>query len=362
MGERRTMFGYDYGTRPITLVVGDTEFPNFLTSEQFVALIYDQVPDFGLLVNPPRLTMVFKDIKVGRKCFVLFKKWAGDTEDGDAIRISFIDLRDGSYGMCISQDVERLIKRMVPEIFRDEVELRIMNVGHIRTFPRQSEGYNWFKAAVDDSPFVLAFQQVNGAPLRELAMRKREILFFGEGAVPEHSIERSLIQGMDSKEGYEIHRKIPPEIRFANERVHDRRRKQMSTFFPVTLERLCFDRKFLAKKERLIAEGYTEWQIVQAACNISLQHIAPELFGTADEGPSSACTSIALNVLEFLLTHHEDLNRTLPPQKELTTANLRKQLDADARVLLEYATESDSKGIKRGELQTELEKRGLLTA
>src|SRR5215216_2911664 len=94
--------GYDYGTKPIVVVIGDTEFPDLLIRGDFAAVGYDLVEHFGLLVNAPRLTMVFRDVALARECFLRFKEWGGASEDGDAVRISFVDLEDGGYAMCTS--------------------------------------------------------------------------------------------------------------------------------------------------------------------------------------------------------------------------------------------------------------------
>ena len=353
--------GYDYGTKPTVMIVGDTEFPNFLGSEEFVALAYDQVFEFGLLINPPRLSLVFSNVEVARKCFTHFKSWSGESEDGDAVRISFVEFKDGGYGICISQEVDRLVNRLLPEIFRKEVELRIMNAGRMKTFPKQSAAYKWFKSATEQSPFVLAPQAIESAPIRELAIRKREIYYFQENNIPEHSLENSLVRSKDIKVEQETRRQIPQGIRFRRDGIYNRRQMQLSKFFPVTIERLNFNKDFLQTKTQLVGEGYQEWQIVQAACNIALKQSEPELFTNEKDNPEEdQGDTVTMKVLNFLLKHHEDLERVLPSKKQLSIANLRTQIRADAYELLKYVTESDCKDIKPSDLQNELEKHKLL--
>jgi hypothetical protein len=161
-------FGYDYGTKPIVLVPGDTEFIDLL-NRGFLAIGYGVVPEFGLLVDAPLLLMGFKNETIARQCFSHFVEWSGEDSDGDAVRISFVEFNNGEFGMCVSQDIERLLKRSIPEIYRKEVEPRIMVVGHLKTFPHQSDGYRWFKSGAMTSPFVLAPQSVNGEPIQEIA-------------------------------------------------------------------------------------------------------------------------------------------------------------------------------------------------
>jgi hypothetical protein len=363
-------FGYDYGIRPMAIVVGDTEFLRFLGSREFVALAYDQITEFGLLINPPRLTLVFSNTEVARECFRHFNEWSGDSSDGDAVRISFIEFNDGGYGICISQEVNRLIGRMIPDIIREEVELRIMNSGRMKTFPRQSEAYKWFKSVTEKSPFVLAPAVTGEDPIRELAIRKREIYYFQEGDIPEHSLESSLLRGRDIKEAEERIRDIPDEVRFGRDGIHNRRRRQLSRFFPVTIERLSLNKDFLQTKSQLSSEGYQEWQVVQAACNIALRHSAPGLFtpdvDTADDldipddQDDVHTRRVTLRILQFLLANHESVVRVLPPNEQLLISAMKAQIQADSYVLLKHVTESNCKGLKPAELQGALETHRLL--
>lgn len=147
--------GYDYSTKPLVLVGGDIQFIQLL-QDGFLAVGYGVVPEFGLLINAPALWIMFDTTEAARKCFTHFIRWNGASGDGDAVRISFVEFDDGGYGMCTSQDIEKLLNRVVPEMYRDEVEPRIMVVGHLKTFPQRSEGYLWFKSRVETSPFVFA--------------------------------------------------------------------------------------------------------------------------------------------------------------------------------------------------------------
>lgn len=65
------MFGFDYGTKPRVAVVGDLEFPQLL-SDGLVALGYLEIPQFGVLVDPPVLVMAFWDKTIAKECFTHF--------------------------------------------------------------------------------------------------------------------------------------------------------------------------------------------------------------------------------------------------------------------------------------------------
>ena len=64
-------FGYDYGTRPKVMILGDGEFPSLLR-RGLAALGYGTVPHFGVLVDTPLLSMMFDDEQVGNECSAHF--------------------------------------------------------------------------------------------------------------------------------------------------------------------------------------------------------------------------------------------------------------------------------------------------
>jgi len=356
-----SILGFDYGTKPIVLIIGDTEFPGLLIRGNFAAVGYDVVEYFGLLVNAPRLTMVFQDVGTARECFLRFKEWGGPSEDGDAVRISFVELDEGGYAMCTSQDVDRLIKNRMPEWFRGEVETRAMAMGSIKTFPEVSDSYRWFKSVTETSPFILAPAGINTPPIRDLALRKREVHFYREGELPEHSIESSLVRHRNDLKESDTRREIPSELRANAADIRVRRGAQLSRFFPVTLERLSMSKDFADVKRQLMADGFREWQVVQAACNISLKQIAPELFisspqlSNEEQGEPSA-----MRVLDFLLSGHEIVARMLPPAGHLSAEKLREQIQADAQELLQYVAGARIEKVEPSRLQAELADRGLL--
>ena len=356
-----TTIGYDYGTKPIILIVGDAEFPNLLVRGDFTAVGYDVVEHFGLLVNAPRLTMIFQDVGIARECFLRFKAWGGPSEDGDAVRISFVELDEGGYAMCTSQDVDRLIKNRMPELYRGEVETRVMAMGSIKTFPEVSDSYRWFKSVTETSPFILAPAGISTPPIRDFALRKREVHFYRESDLPEHSIESSLVRHRNDQEESDTRREIPPELRANAADIRVRRRAQLSRFFPVTLERLRMSKDFADVMRQLMAGGFREWQVLQAACNISLKQVAPELFisgpqlSNEEQGEPSA-----MRVLDFLLSGHETVAGVLPPAVHLSAERLREQIQADAQELLQYVAGARIEPVEPGRLQAELADRGLL--
>ena len=353
-------FGYDYGTKPIVLLPGDTEFLDLL-NRGFLALGYGIVPEFGLLVDTPLLLMGFKNGTIARECFSHFMEWSGDTGDGDAVRISFVEFNDGEFGMCVSQDMERLLKRSISETYREEVEPRIMVVGHLKMFPHQSDSYKWFKSAAMSSPFVLAPQPVTGEPIKELALRKREINFYREDEIPEHTVENSLVRHRNVEEEKHVRREIPREFRFSTIGIYERREVQLSRFFPVTLERLSFDKEFIQIKQQLIGEGFRDWQVTQAGCNLALQYLAPELFeNDSEESDPIRRGVVAQSVLAFLIDNHQTLSLASVPADIFSVISMKEQIYADSSALLRYVLDSEIEIEDPNSLQEELIQHELL--
>jgi hypothetical protein len=177
LGGYMELQGYDYAAKPSLLVVGDIRVIQLL-QDSFLAVAYGTEPVFGLLINAPALWLLFDKTEAARECFEHFISWSGGSGDGDAVRISFVEFDDGGYGMCTSQDVERLLNKAVPEMYRDEVEPIAMATVHLKTFPQRSEGYHWFKERVETSPFVFAPATRETPPMLDLAMRKRQVNFY----------------------------------------------------------------------------------------------------------------------------------------------------------------------------------------
>jgi hypothetical protein len=68
------VIGYDYGTKPRVMVMGDLEFLTLL-GDSFLALACAVEPQFGALLNAPMLVLVFENESGGRVCFARFKGW-----------------------------------------------------------------------------------------------------------------------------------------------------------------------------------------------------------------------------------------------------------------------------------------------
>src|SRR5205085_4391271 len=129
---------------------------------------------------------------------------------------------------------------------------------------------------------------------------------------------------------------IPPELRPKAQDLNRYRQVQLARFFPVTLELLHFSPQFRQVRQALVEEGYQEWQVMQAACNIALQCRLPSMENTDGTGSHGEDGSLKMQILDFLLDHAEDLSVTLPPIASLSKTQLLGQIHADSYDLLHY--------------------------
>ena len=350
------MVGFDYGTKPRVAVIGDLEFPQLL-SDGFLALGYLRIPQFGILVDPPVLVMAFRDKTIAQECFMHFKGWSDASEDGDAVGIGFVEFEDNEYGLCVYQEPKRLTDRVLPKSHQSETEPLLMNVGYIKRFPQASQGYAWFKTMVKRSPFVLAPGTLNGELMLDLAIRKREVSFYQQDNIPENTMEFVLARPYQSDVEKQLKASPKPNLKLSRLEIFQRRKVQLARFFPVTLERLRFSLTFSEIKQKLVEEGYQDWQVVQAGCNLVLKYRLPELFAKTDNGQYDA-----MRVLDYLINHSEDVSKMLPPEQEISIRQLLKQIKTDTYELIRYIVDNELPEINKCDLQNMLSEYGLLEA
>lgn len=350
------MVGFDYGTKPRVAVVGDLEFLQLL-SDNLVALGYSEVPQFGILVDPPVLVMVFQNKTIARECFMHFKSWSDASEDGDAVGIGFVEFENNKYGLCVYQEPERLTDRVLPKSYQVESEPLLMNVGYIKRFPQASQGYTWFKTMVKRSPFVLAPGTLNGELMLDLAIRKREVSFYQHDNIPENTMESVLARPYQSDIENPLKASPKPNLKLSPLEIFQRRKAQLARFFPVTLERLRFSTTFSEIKQKLVDEGYQDWQVVQAGCNLALKYRLSELFAKTDDAQYDA-----MGVLDYLINHSEDVSEKLPPEQEISKIKLLEQIKIDTYEVIQYVIDNELPEIGKCDLQNMLSEHGLLEA
>ena len=347
----KSRVGCDFGIRPRYAILTDVTFVDHLKAHQ--ALGYGVLPSFGLLIKPPVLYYVFDDENSARECFTIFKRWVDHSNDGDAVSLTFIEFDDGAYGLITAPDLDRLIDRTLPSSDREEFEPLAITANRMLEVPTQSDHYRWFKTVVTTSPFVVAPAALESGPLLNLAFRKREITFLRESEVPEDHPAYIYAQRR-ARAQKEFKRQSPPVPPSAE--VFLQRERHLKRFFPVTLERLRFNKRFVDVQRSLERRGFQTWQIRQAACNLTLKQRRPEMYSNGEKENASGPSAI----VTYLLDHEETIDEEALPSAELNAEALRAQIIADGFTLLQYLDPEIPENLSPKAIQGRLQKMGML--
>jgi hypothetical protein len=312
------------------MLIGDILFPSLINEAKPTGMGYGHIPYFGLLINPPLACLIFENIEKGRECFQHFKKWSEDSGDGDAVALNFIEKINGGYVICIYQELNRLIDRSIPKYLKPEVS-PISNI--LVTFPlvveKTSNEYLLFKEEAEKNPFIFCGGSTTGQIFKNLAIRKREIRFYKENKIPKNSPESAYSGIIGTHRKPKLNQKLPIET---NIEIINRRKKRLQTFFPITLEGLAYNSRFKKSKGILISEGFANWQISQAACNV----VASYRMCNKPHFESLKKETGPFDILKFLLNTIEEPTSSFPPIHYFSIDILRYQIVADTIELLNY--------------------------
>ncbi|WP_048120339.1 hypothetical protein [Methanosarcina vacuolata] len=347
--------GYDYGIKPRLMIIGDMEFPRLLR-DGFIALGYGYVPQFGNLSNAPLLIMMFNDENLAEECFSRFNSWCYESKDGDAIAISFIEFETGDYGVCVYPDLQQIINRSIPKIYASDIEPIVVATGFFKKFSNISGSYTHFKSVVEALNFVLAPGTLNYGSILDLGIIKKRVNFYKENEISEQTMESLLLQSCKSND-LEKPFQTPLEAKTDLIEIYKRRETQLSRFFPVSLEYLRFNFKFLQMKNQLNEKGYYDWQIYQATCNIILKYRVPELFDKdTNLSNKQQKDKVQIEVLKYLCYNFEDISLSYPSLDFLLISEICEQIKADSFELICYLdhTNLPKQNLSPEETQSEL--------
>lgn len=340
------MTGYDYGIKPRYAVIGPLNYSKIL-SENLIALGYQELDYFEILVNPAVLALIFSNEASAKECFEEFSRWQEGSSSTDGITISVILFNSNEFGLCIYPDSEKLLDRALPKEIVNEVDPLIISPGYMKLFPDQSQALRWFIEKTRNNPFVL----IGGTekyPIKETALRILRLNVIDEEALQENSLEYMLAKGLMVGE-----RESPKygnfEIKI--EKIKTQRRRNFDRFFPVTQEYLRRNKQFMDSFDQLTRKGFKSWQIIQAACNIGLKNREPELF--IDDQKAST------NIIEYLVYNHETPNVVYVLDVcDFSIEKIEEQIHLDSIYLLRFYQEEISDSML--EIQSELDALNLL--
>lgn len=102
--------GADYGSLPHVMGIGSMGFASHLHAADIVGVAYgeDRSTEFGAVV--PSVSLVARNGAALRLAFNEFSAWVEAT-DGDAVELTFVLRKDGSYLLALGPEPSRLERR-----------------------------------------------------------------------------------------------------------------------------------------------------------------------------------------------------------------------------------------------------------
>lgn len=281
--------GYDYGFKPWMAAVGSFDFVNNLRDADVGGVAYGSNYDEKLGEGPPFVSLVGRNEEPLRRAFEQFATWSKET-DGDAVELTFVFLKDGSYIIGLSPEATRLVQRLTG-FNRTHQPLYMLHLWrhHLRTTSSQTLRFREYKRSLV-SPFYLcgsvqpalsrgAANAGTNSDLKIIspAILKFEATFIDEADVEPNTIAATLLR-MRKAEATQSDRpktsaphdelKGPPKPSPAQ--VRKTRSEALRRHFPVTLGRIAASSRLLELKAQVIKRGVQDWQFVQAICNLTL--------------------------------------------------------------------------------------------
>jgi len=348
------MIGFDYGVKPSVMIVGDIQYPNLIHEGKPKAMGYGRLPHFGLLPNPLFAALIFENEEKGKECFKHFKAWADSSKDGDAVSLSFIERNEGGYVVCVYEEINRLINRRLPEYLRSEVSPLITTATSFPlTVEKPSDFFLVFKEEAKETPFLFGGAGRTGKLFPDLVIQKMEVQFYKEDEIPENTPESAYLNIKSAKEGqWKFERKQPGE---EAEAIGGRRRRRLKMFHPITIEKIEYLPNYQETRDKLRAEEFADWQILQGLCNIAVSY---RMCGKPYYEELTEETA-QMDILKYLLNDFEEPKTPMPPESYISVEAIRKQIIADMIALLRN-TGSEPKYKSKKALLKSLQRKGFL--
>jgi hypothetical protein len=364
-GLRFAGHGYDYGLLPRAMGIGAIQFPELFRNAGVVGLAHGFAPYEPIRTALPELTLVGTHPAPLKDAFSQLETWIKAT-DSRAVQLSIIFQNDGGYILALSQDPWATYQRTLG--FDRTLSPILISATWCKRFDTTSAFIRDLAAHFDQfvSPFYLNAALASGAgvltsptppPLMRIDGLQPLLLFsmrfLNEGDVPPNTREAACLTTRSASRSGSGEAETK-NVKKTLEEIAADRSLALRTHFPVTLRRLSSDR-FQAVSQELSNRGVKDWQIKQAACNISLS-------ASMGVGPHfSGIKAPRLNdtIVDALRQQYEQADSNTSLLDQWTTQSAARQLLLDGAALLRYlGRSSGARGLEQ--LLQELTTRGAL--
>lgn len=321
--------GWDYGVLPRFLVMANPALPELWQAAKCDALGFFFLPNVGGEREVPAVALRFDSIAKGREFFDILRGLDNEPGSGRGSNISFIqDPAHDCYTIVIGINEEELIERTVGRDRQEDYTINVATVTVTKEFSL-SERFQWLRRTSAAKPIFFAPASQSGTDF-EAGFLKRNTVFSDRESLSRESIEYYLTaQGND--DGEETHFPPPPVI---PAEIESRRKRQLDRFFPITLARLPFNTSYQAVATE-IKSHFREWQILQAACNLT----CPVRFSELTQADGTMNWD---DVYEALRHHPESADSDVALRHKFYVTALREQITEDARYLAAHLAGPDA--------------------
>lgn len=323
------MIGLDYGVKPNIMLIGDIEFPKLITDAVIMGVGYISIPLNSNDRTPLRVAFVFQDSIKGKEVMDRFLNWIKASNDNmNAFGLDIIEKNDGSYLLCIYQEQELLLDRLMPKEIREWVNPLLPVVIHYKNIDKRSENYYMFKEACKFTDCYIYAADTTGRliSINEYIV-KDNIKFYKEDEITEDSFLYSYKASNKNTDVKDELFKINNNF----ELIESVRINNIKYFFPITYNEIIGGRYF----KEILGELDGQFEksiIIQAICNIVLEYRVIE--DNIDLDRNSA-----IDWLQYLINNYETPKSKFPEDKIYTCDNVLQQIIKDEKYLKEIKGE-----------------------
>jgi hypothetical protein len=328
--------GYEYGIRPDMILLGDMDFSKHFIDAKCLGLMYMFGIDNKSNQVPVQIAFIFQNEDPAKLFFDCLLHWVKNSDnDGDAVSIEFIENLKGGYTLAIYPEIERFIKRMIPDHLIDRVSPIMMTQTQYKEIEQVSPSYHNFKSNWEKARKI-AIGYVIGSPgkIQKQSTKyftKSEFKFYQKDNIPLNSAAEmyNLIQ----KKQLFNKNNHPSPPKDSLEDISKRRKSEIKNFFPVTYNKIVNNNWLSTKVNELEKRKYNFECIIQAICNIILFERIKQDRSSLDDNVS---IDNPINILDYLLSTYESFSSYFPDDSFFSISVIENQIVNDKNELETY--------------------------
>jgi hypothetical protein len=275
--------GFDFGIDLPGVLLADMSFIDLLKQAEIIACSYQYVAEGPFGVPMREIALVGYHHEPLAKAFAEFQRW-GASEDGDAVQLSFIFLKDGGYLLEIEREPIRATRNLrgLNRVFSPI----LIGGAYIKKFDTRHQALGAlrkYKTKFLISPFLFGAASIASAssgilspediqPIPSVApLLKFEAEFVDEETLQPGARHHSLLKppGARSQKKKALLNALPTPSKQKPADYSRHRKTMIERHFPVTVERIRAGR-YSELMSAVRNRGVRQWQFEQAACNLLL--------------------------------------------------------------------------------------------